>query len=308
MKFIHDIAHSELEPCVATIGFFDGVHIGHRFLIDQVKRLATEKELKSLLITFDTHPRQQSNPHWTPLLLTTNQEKKDLLVSTGADYCLVLDFTPKVSHLSAKEFMEQVLKRYLNVKILLIGYDNRFGHNREENFDDYVRYGKEIGIDVIRFTAYSIDGINVSSSVIRNYLQHGAIEEANLRLGYEYFLDGVVVGGYRVGRTIGFPTANLQIDNKLKLIPQDGVYAVHLYLKGKQYIGMLNIGYRPTFNNVHQKTIEVHILDFSSDIYNSSIRISFIKKIRGVKKFTSVEELIEQLRMDEKEVRVLLNS
>ena len=231
MQIIRDISAIKPEPCVATIGFFDGVHAGHRYLIQQVKEIAAAKGLRSALVTFPVHPRKVMNATYHPELLTTPEEKINLLAGTGVDYCLMLDFTPDISRLTAKEFMTQVLKERYQVRYLVIGYDHRFGHNRSEGFEDYVRYGQSIGIDVIRAQAYTNDirrdasqSVPVSSSLIRKLLHQGDVDIAARCLGYEYFLDGTVVGGYQVGRKIGFPTANLSVDDPDKLIPADGVY------------------------------------------------------------------------------------
>lgn len=307
MEIISDIKKANIEPCVATIGFFDGVHHGHKFLIEQVKATAKEKGMRSTLITFSTHPRKVMQKDYQPLLLSTPKEKEELLSATGAHYCIMLDFTQEMSQLTAKEFMSHILKEQLNVQSLVIGYDHRFGHNRAEGFEDYVRYGKEIGMNIVRAKACIMNGVNISSSVIRLRLQEGETEIANKYLGYEYYLDGTVVDGYKVGRTIGFPTANLKIENPDKLIPVDGVYAVRVTVSGKEYMGMLDIGHRPTFNNGFNKSIEVNILDFSSDIYEQSIRITFVKRIRSDIKFKKVEDLIAQLHHDEDEVRKILS-
>ncbi len=303
MKFIHDLNNAHIEPCVATIGFFDGVHLGHRFLIKQITELANEQGLRSALITFAIHPRKVMNKVYQPELLSTIEERGELLATTGADYCIVLDFTQEMAKLSACEFMNDVLKKQLNVRSLVIGYDHRFGHNRVEGFDDYVRYGGEIGISVVRARACIIDDINVSSSVIRSFLKEGNIKMATKCLGYEYYLEGVVVGGYKVGRTIGFPTANLKVEDTDKLIPADGVYAVRVTVNSEEYMGMLDIGNRPTFNNGPHKSIEVNILDFSSDIYDCAIRITFVEWLRADIKFPDVGKLIEQLHRDESQVR-----
>lgn len=305
MEIINDIEKANIEPCVATIGFFDGVHQGHKFLIEQVKVTAEKKGLRSALITFFMHPRKVMQKDYQPLLLSTSEEKEELLRAIGVDYCIILNFTPEMSRLTAKEFMTKILKKQLNVQALVIGYDHRFGHNRAEGFENYRRYGKEIGMDVVQAKACIIDGVNISSSVIRHLLQKGEIEKATEYLGYEYYLDGTVVDGYKVGRTIGFPTANLKIENQDKLVPADGVYAVRVTVAGQEYMGMLDIGHRPTFNNGTHKSIEVNILDFSSDIYEQSIRITFIQRIRSDIKFKTVNELIAQLHRDEEEVRMI---
>lgn len=305
METIKDINNTQIPPCVATIGFFDGVHRGHRFLIDQVKETAKRKGLRSALITFSRHPRKVMQKDYQPQLLSTPKEKAELLATTGADYCIILDFTPEIARLTAQQFMENVLKKQLNVETLIIGYDHRFGHNRAEGFEDYCRYGKEMEMEVQQAKACIINDINVSSSVIRLLLQEGEVTMAARCLGYEYYLDGTVVDGYKVGRTIGFPTANLKVEDQDKLVPADGVYAVRVTVAGKEYMGMLDIGHRPTFNNGSNKSIEVNILDFSSDIYEQFIRITFVRRIRSDIKFRKVEDLIAQLHRDEEEVRTL---
>lgn len=313
MQIIPDNSAIIPEPCVATIGFFDGVHAGHRYLIQQVKEIAATKGLRSALVTFPIHPRKVMNADYRPELLTTPEEKISLLAETGVDYCLMLDFTPEIAHLTALEFMTQILKERYQVSCLVIGYDHRFGHNRSESFEDYVRYGEAIGIEVIRAQAYSKNieigteqNIPVSSSLIRKLLHQGDVDMAARCMGYKYFLDGTVVGGYQVGRKIGFPTANLNVDNPDKLIPADGVYAVWVTLDGNTYMGMLNIGKRPTIDNGPDRTIEVNILHFHSDIYNKSIRLTFVKRTRPELKFNSVDKLIAQLHKDAEEVEALL--
>lgn len=303
MEIIKNISDVQIEPCVATIGFFDGVHRGHRFLIEQVKAVANAKGLRSALITFAEHPRKVMQKDYQPELLSTPKEKAELLVSTGVDYCIILDFTLEIAALTAREFMIQILKDRFHVHALVIGYDHRFGHNRAEGFEDYCRYGDEIGMEVLRADACIVNDVSVSSSVIRLLLQEGEVGMAAKCLGYEYYLDGTVVDGYKVGRTIGFPTANLKVEDSDKLVPADGVYAVRVTVVGKQYMGMLDIGHRPTFNNGKDKSIEVNILDFSSDIYEQSIRITFVSRIRSDIKFKKVEDLIAQLHRDEEDVR-----
>jgi len=312
MQIIRDISAITPEPCVATIGFFDGVHAGHRYLIQQVKEIAAAKGLRSALVTFPVHPRKVMNVEYRPELLTTPEEKISLLADIGVD-CLMLDFTPEISRLTAREFMTQLLKERYQVKYLVIGYDHRFGHNRSEGFEDYVRYGKEIGIEVIRAKAYTSNieignepNIPVSSSLIRKLLHEGEVSLAAHCLKYEYFLDGIVVGGYQVGRKIGFPTANLRVDDPDKLIPADGVYAVWVTFDGKTYMGMLNIGVRPTIDNGPNRTIEVNILHFHSDIYDKFIRLTFVKRTRPELKFSSIDELITQLHKDAEETETIL--
>lgn len=298
MQIIDNIPDLPLEPCVATIGFFDGVHLGHRFLIEQVKELAKDQGLRSALITFPIHPRQVMKSDYRPELLTTPEEKIELLKAQGVDYCIMLDFTVELSQLSALSFMKDILQQRYNVSTLIIGYDHRFGHNRSEGFEDYVRYGQQIGMNVYRAQACMIDDLNISSSLVRTHLLEGKIDLSTRYLGYNYSIEGVVVGGYRVGRTIGFPTANLDLRESNKLIPSDGVYAVRVEVKGCLYAGMLNIGYRPTLDNGSKKSIEVHILRFDEDIYDEKIRLYFVSRIRSEMKFSGLDELIAQLKRD----------
>lgn len=305
MQIIHDIPSVLPEPCVATIGFFDGVHRGHRFLIEQVRQIAAAQEMRSALITFPVHPRKVMNRDFQPELLTTRNEKLALLAATGVDYCMMLNFTPDVSRLTAREFMTDILKERYNVHTLVIGYDHRFGHNRSEGFEDYCRYGEAVGIRVVRAEACMADGIRVSSSVIRNFLSQGRVEEANRCLGYDYFLDGTVVSGYQVGRKIGFPTANLRVDDPDKLVPVDGVYAVRVTFDGKTHNGMLSIGNRPTIGNGPERSIEVNIFDFHSDIYDKFIRLSFVHYLRPQLKFDTIDELVEQIRQDRSDIETL---
>lgn len=298
MQIIDNIPDLPLEPCVATIGFFDGVHLGHRFLIEQVKELAKDQGLRSALITFPVRPRQVMKSDYRPELLTTPEEKIELLKAQGVDYCIMLDFTVELSQLSALSFMKDILQQRYNVSTLIIGYDHRFGHNRSEGFEDYVRYGQQIGMNVYRAQACMIDDLNISSSLVRTHLLEGKIDLSTRYLGYNYSIEGVVVGGYRVGRTIGFPTANLDLRESNKLIPSDGVYAVRVEVKGCLYAGMLNIGYRPTLDNGSKKSIEVHILRFDEDIYDEKIRLYFVSRIRSEMKFSGLDELIAQLKRD----------
>lgn len=298
MILIKNQPDSQPLPCVATIGFFDGVHKGHLYLINQVTEEAKAKGLHSAVITFPEHPRHVMNKAYQPELLTTYEEKAKLLANTGIDYCFALDFTPDISRLSAYDFMKKILKDRFNVQSLLIGHDHRFGHNRSESFDDYCLYGEKLGIDVIRTRACVIDDTTVSSSVIRRLLESGEVDEAAHFLGYPYFIEGTVVDGYKVGRTLGFPTANIAVDHPDKLIPANGVYAVYITVKGSRYAGMLNIGHRPTINNGNHRSIEVHILNFHSDIYNFPVRMEFIKKIREEMKYSGKEQLIAQLKKD----------
>ena len=285
---------------IATIGFFDGVHIGHCHLINMLKKVARERGVESCVITFDRHPRQVVQPEWCPEMLTTLEEKTQLLEATGIDRCEVLHFDREMANQSAHDFMQHTLKEKLGVSILVTGYDNRFGHNRSEGFEDYVRYGSELGIEVIKGEELTDGSNNVSSSSIRRMLKEGRIEDATRCLGREYQLTGTVVGGEHIGRTIGFPTANIRPDDSSKLIPANGVYAVDVWSQAgdiNRERAMLNIGTRPTFNGT-ATTIEVHIPHFAGNLYGSTLSIAFLRKIREERKFDSPEALVEQLNKD----------
>lgn len=303
MILITDTA--ELPPCVATIGCFDGVHRGHRFLIDQICRAAAERNLASVMITFPVHPRQVMQSDYEPQWLTCLAQKQALIQTLPADYCMMLPFTRELSQLSAREFMILLRDRY-HVRALTIGYDHRFGHNRSEGFEDYRRYGEELGIEIIKAEGMTENGVSISSSLIRKLLQDGRPEEANHYLGYAYYLQGTIVDGHKVGRTLGFPTANLRPSCPDKLIPREGVYAVYADIAGKRYRGMLNIGHRPTANNGTDRSIEVHVLDFSGNLYSQTMRIEFVHFIRPEQKFGSLSELTIQLQADRQAVARLL--
>ena len=237
MQQISDIPVNQIRPSVATIGFFDGVHRGHRFLLNQIQTAAVEQGMASTVITFPVHPRCVMQPDFRAELLTTCDEKLALLDESGLDYCLLLDFTPELAALSARQFMELLIRRY-NIRTLFIGYDHRFGHDRREGFDDYVRYGRELGIKVLPGKAclpssLGISGetgedLRIGSSSIRRLLHEGDVARAADYLGYRYFLNGTVVSGFQVGHKLGYPTANLDVDDPCKLIPARGVYAVRV--------------------------------------------------------------------------------
>lgn len=291
---------------VATIGFFDGVHRGHQYLIRRLREEAELQGMQSMVITFDRHPREVLGSNYQPRMLSTLDEKMERLKQTGIDRCVVLPFTRELAALSAREFMQQVLKRQLNVARLYMGYDNRFGHNREEGFDDYVRYGREIGIEVILNDAFTLNQIHISSSVVRLFVSEGEIELANQCLGYPYMVTGKVVDGVREGRKMGFPTANIEPDDAQKLIPAPGVYAVRVSVEGsREWLdGMMNIGTRPTFGE-NKLSLETHILHFSDDIYGKKLTVAFVKRLRAEQRFSSVAALREQLVKDEQQVEDL---
>lgn len=288
------------QPCVGTIGFFDGVHRGHRFLIGCVTSAAKDSDLQSVVITFDKHPRQVLQSDYTPQLLTTTEEKLRLLSETGIDRVVVLHFTPEMAAMSAFDFMDTVLHRQLNMRKLIIGYDNHFGQGGNEGFSDYIRYGKELDIDVEAAPPFSPgEGLHVSSSQVRRFLAEGDIASANLCLGYTYTLGGTVAHGFAEGRRMGFPTANIDPQTVRQMIPASGAYAVRVMLPGHSDSlgGMLNIGSRPTFGGTNV-TIEVNIFDFIGNLYEQKLRVGFLGRIRNERKFSSADALASQLADD----------
>ena len=299
MQIIYQSEINKLPPCAATVGFFDGLHAGHRFLIEELKATAKIQNLKSVVITFAVHPMKILNSGFRPEILTTLPEKLTQLKTTGIDTCIVLDFTISMANLSAYEFLETILKEKFNVHTLLVGHDHRFGHNRTDGFPEYKKYGEALGMNVISCLQYNTNiDKHISSSEIRNALKKGEIEFANRLLTYEYSLNGRVIEGFKVGRTIGYPTANISVSDPDKLIPAIGVYAVRVSWNSLSYKGMMNIGHRPTLDNGNTISIEVHIIDFKEDIYNQLLEVNFICKIRDEHKFKNIDELKEQLQKD----------
>lgn len=278
-----------------TIGFFDGVHQGHRYLLQQLEELAAANGLSAAAVTFDRHPRTVVQPNFVPSLLTTQEEKLDLLSKAFSGKIIVLPFTQELSEMTAKEFMQNILRDKLNAELLLMGYNHRFGHGGG-NPDDYVTWGHETGIKVC--LAKALAGEKVSSSRIRNLISLGDVKKANNLLGYPYFLTGEVTEGKQIGRQIGFPTANLTLPEQ-KLMPACGVYAVWVTMPDhSKRGGMLCIGHRPTVEQNGEISVEVHIFDFNGNLYGTSISIDFIEKLRDERHFDSLEELQKQLMLD----------
>lgn len=295
-----------LPPAAATIGFFDGVHCGHRYLIGRVIDEARADGLASMVITFARHPRQVIDTHYVPRLLSTPEMKIERLAETGIDRCTVLDFDRRMAALTAREFMIHILSSRLNVRKLIIGYDNRFGHDRSESIDDYCAYGRTLGIEVIKSCGITVDGIRVSSSVIRNAIERGDLTEANRCLGYAYTLSAHVSHGFRNGHRLGFPTANLDMDEVCQLLPQIGVYATRVRIEGECELhpAMTSVGTRPTFDGT-RLSVETYILDFDADLYGRKLEVAFLKRIRGEKKFADLQQLRTQMADDERCIREL---
>lgn len=289
---------------VCSIGFFDGVHRGHRFLIQQVLDEAAKRSARSLLITFDRHPRSVFAPDSAPALITSGSEKMALLRATGVDDVFVLPFDRSMAALTAREFMDKVLKQQLGVTTLVIGYDHHFGRPQGERFDDYVCFGRELGIEVVR--ARELEGEHVSSSTIRKALLQGDVERAAQLLGRQYEWTGRVVHGHAIGRQLGFPTANLESVEPQKLLPARGVYAVKV--KDCGINAMLNIGQRPTLDNGNDVSIEAHLLGFEGNLYDKELTIAFAARLRQEQKFGSEDALKEQLWLDKERAEAILKA
>ncbi|WP_321319019.1 bifunctional riboflavin kinase/FAD synthetase [Labilibaculum sp.] len=308
MKIYTDLKDFSAINPVVTIGTFDGVHLGHRKVIRRLQELAQKVNGETVIFTFYPHPRLVLNQEDNGLrLINTLEEKKVLLEAAGIDHLVVYPFTKEFSKLTYVEFVEKILVKQLGMKYLVVGYDHRFGHNREGKYEDLKVFADQLNFKIERQDVLNMDAINVSSTKIRNAIADGDIQMANKYLGYRFFIKGDVVNGKKLGHTIGFPTANIDPQESYKLVPKDGVYAVKVDVDDKRYLGMLNIGIRPTVNNqLDNRSIEVHILDFNQDIYFKNITIHFYQRIRNEQFFASLDELKAQLALDKLEVISLL--
>ncbi len=281
----------------ATIGMFDGVHLGHRCVLSYLKELAAARGLKSGVITFSQHPQHVLHPNGDLKMLMTLEEKLQSLSETGIDYTIVLDFTMELAKLSTREFL-QFIKKQFCVKLLIVGYDHHFGHDRNLSFPDYQRIGEEIGVEVMQTPELDCELGHISSSVIRKLIENGEVAKAAERLSKPFKFAGEVVHGQQNGRKINFPTANIEIFDKTIIVPSNGVYAAKVKVDGKTYGGMLNIGVRPTVDNSGRKSVEVNIFDFNEDIYGHAIEVAVIAKLRDERKMNGLEELKAQLTID----------
>ena len=308
MKIFNDFNSIESIPNpVLTIGTFDGVHVGHQKIIEQLNEEAKKIGGESVLFTFYPHPRMVLSPKNHGLkLIQTQEEKLDKLAKMGLQNCIVYPFTKDFSELTALEFVRDFLVNQLHVKKLVIGYDHQFGKNREGSISYLKAVSKEFNFEVIEIPAQDIDEVNVSSTKIRDAVLKGDIEKANEFLGDLFQITGTVVRGKELGRTIGFPTANIELNSDLKLIPSKGVYVIKVCVNSIWFGGMLNIGFRPTISKENNQTIEVHIFDFSEDIYGEIVTVQFLSKWREELKFNSIDELKNQLVKDEKTIRSIL--
>ena len=298
MKIFHSINefHSD-KKTIVTIGTFDGVHLGHAAILKKLTQNTQNETFESTVLTFFPHPRMVLQGKSDLKLLNTINEKIELLEKIGIDNLIIHPFDEKFAELNAEAFVSTILVDHLRVQKIIIGYDHRFGKNRTANIDDLISFGAQYGFEVEQISAQEIDEISISSTKIRTALEEGDIQLANEYLGYSYFLSGTVVKGKQLGRTIGFPTANISLEEDYKLVPQNGVYVVQAEIDSKSIYGMMNIGFNPTVQG-KQKTIEVHFFDFEADIYNRKIQVAILQRIRSEKKFESIELLTKQLEED----------
>ena len=300
MQIHYDLDNFKAVNPVVTIGTFDGVHLGHRKVISELKRISALSGGDSVVFTFEPHPRIVIAPQEDSLrLLSTKDDKINLMEKIGIDHLVIYPFTREVSKLSYNEFVTNILVGRMNISSLVVGYDHRFGQGRKGDFSSLEMLSKSLNFKVEQLSQLLVDNKVVSSTKIRLALDAGDISKANHFLGYRYSLSGKVIEGKQLGRKLGFPTANIETFDRYKLVPGDGVYAVFVETGGKTYKGMLNVGVRPTVNyNADHKSIEVHIFNFDTDIYNSSITLFFVEKIRDEQKFAGIVELHEQLIKD----------
>jgi riboflavin kinase/FMN adenylyltransferase len=282
---------------IVTLGTFDGVHLGHTVILDRICNIAKQENLESVVLTFFPHPRLIVSNDSEIKLLNTMAEKAKLLEQKGIQNFIIHPFDKLFSELSPSEFVKQILIKQLNIQKIIIGYDHKFGKNRAADFNDLIAFGNEFGFDVEEIPAKQVDEVSVSSTKIRNSLLEGNISLANDYLGYSYMLSGIVVKGNQLGRTIGFPTANIQISENYKLIPKNGVYMITTILNNKIIFGMMNIGVKPTLGE-NLMSIEVHLLHFSEDIYGHEIQVNVMERLREEQKFESFEVLKSQLEID----------
>lgn len=282
---------------ILTLGTFDGVHIGHRKILEKITQNTENGKYESLVLTFFQHPRMVLQIQSDVKLLNTIDEKIDLLENLGIQNLVIHPFDETFSRLTAEEFVKKVLVDQFHIQKIIIGHDHRFGRDRTANIDDLVAFGNQFGFEVEQISVQEIQDVSISSTKIRNSLLEGNMTLANDYLGYEYFLTGTVSKGKQLGRTIGFPTANLKIEENDKLIPRNGVYVVKSIINQKTVFGMMNIGFNPTVAG-EKLSIEVHYFDFNTDLYDQKIRVSILKYLRSEQKFGSVELLKEQLEKD----------
>ncbi len=289
--------YDKKRPTAITIGTFDGVHLGHKKILQQLIKTANASQLQSTLLTFFPHPRMVLQKDTDIKLLNTMEEKQQIMDQIGLECLVIHPFTQEFSRLTALEFVRDILVDSLDVKRIITGYDHRFGRNRNATIKDLIAFGEKYDFMVEEIPAQQYDHVSISSTKIRNALMEGDMKTANTYLGYAYLLTGNVVQGKGLGRKLDFPTANLHIEESYKLIPKNGVYVVRCHYHGTAIFGMMNIGYTPTVSGTEKK-IEIHFLDFEGDLYGEKIQIEILERIRDEHKFSSLEALKRQLQKD----------
>jgi len=300
VKVIYGIEnYKPLKPCALTIGTFDGVHVGHQKIIKRLVSVSKSKNINPVVLTFSPHPRMVLQSDTSIKLIDTLEEKIHLLQKLNISSLIIHPFSKSFSRMTANEFVRDIIVKSLSVKYLIIGYDHRFGRNREATVENLVNCGFTYNFEVEKIEAKEIESVNVSSTKIRNAITTGDIEKANKYLSRPFGITGKVVTGNRIGRKIDFPTANISIAEDFKLLPKDGVYFVKSSIKSHCFFGMMNIGYRPTVNG-KERTIEVHFFNFNENLYNKKIKIEVLDLIRKEKKFNSLNDLERQLEVDKK--------
>lgn len=300
VKVFRDIKKLDIDgKTVVTTGTFDGVHIGHQQVVKSLIQSAKKNNCESVLLTFDPHPRIVLQQNTDLKLLSTLDEKITLLKECGIDNLLVIPFTKEFSRMTSLEFVREIIVKELDTEKLIIGYDHHFGRNREGSFEHLKEFGPVYGFDVEEIPAKDVEEVRISSTKIREALEEGDVKMAAKLLGHPYQMSGVVVKGNQIGGSLGFPTANIKISDQYKLIPKKGAYAVELKLDDEMYVGMMNIGVRPTIDDKQDLSIEVHVLDYKGDLYGEKISLLLVDRLRNEKMFDSREQLVEQLKRDE---------
>ncbi len=286
---------------VVTVGSFDGLHLGHLKILEKVKQVANGEDLASFVVTFDPHPRSVLAQNSEVSILTSLDEKKWIIEEAGIENLMVIHFTREFSQLTSEEFIKKFVLEKLNASHMVIGHDHKFGRDRLGDENKLREIGAQLGFEVTAVSAECLNEFTISSTKVRHFLFNGELDNANRFLGRLYSICGIVVKGAQRGRTLGFPTANIQVDDQKKAIPKNGVYVVRCYLGKECYYGVMNIGFRPTFENKHEIVSEAYILDFNRDIYGEKIKVEFVKRLRDEKKFESKDALIHQIETDKKE-------
>lgn len=307
MRLLTDGSALPATGSMAAVGSFDGVHLGHRYLLRALYSEAQRRGLSAMAVTFRQHPLSVLRPASAPRLLTTLDERLALIEATGVDYCVLLDFTAALARLSAEEFMSQLLRERYNVRALLMGYDHHIGSDREHSFEHYAEAGKAAGVEVVRAAEYRPEsGLAVSSSAVRRAVENGEMEKASLMLGRPYNICGPVAHGRHVGTTLGFPTANIDTAKQGKVMPRGGVYAAIAEVGDRRYRAVVNIGSRPTLDNGSDVTTEAFLLDFDGDLYDREVNLQFVVRMRDEKRFSSLTALRDAIAADAESARYLV--